>query len=204
LVPVLLLFDVTDKVTLKQRIIGLSTWHNLLTMSVLAGLLFAPQLYYNHYAFGTWGIDSYQDEGFRYISQPKIIEVLFAPNNGLLLYAPLLVITTAVAVLFRKKGDTSHFLPLILFIIYTLLYACWWSYMLGCGLGHRGFVELLPVYAVLLTIVLQHTRQRWLLWLLVACCVYTTKLTFSHDGCFYGTHDWDWAAFEQLLLGKTK
>jgi hypothetical protein len=76
--------------------------------------------------------------------------------------------------------------------------------MLGCGFGHRGFVDILPVYIVTLFHIMQSCNTKYFYFILLIFCIYTTKLSFSYDCCFYGEWDWDWKAYQKLIFEKTK
>jgi hypothetical protein len=159
---------------------------------------------YNQYAFGNASINSYINEGFDYLCNPKIFEVLFAPNNGLFLYSPILLLILSVSVFVFNNSKIVLVLPFLLIVIYVLFYSSWWSYYLGCGFGHRGFVDILPIYIVFLYQIMNSFKGKYSYIILLILCIYTTKLSFSYDGCFYGKGDWDWSAFKDLVFSETK
>ncbi len=204
LLPILLFFEVTNKVDFWLRIKALTTIKNIFLAMLLSGIIFSPQLIYNNYAFQSWGMDSYQNERFMYWRNPRILEVLFAPNNGLFLYAPVLLILLVLVVLSLRKLKKIAHLPIFLLIVYTMMYGSWWSYMLGCGFGHRGFVDILPIYIYLFYHLIKISNNKLLYILLLISCIYTTKLSFAYDGCFYGKWDWDWRAYRELLNKETR
>ena len=205
LTPILLLFDIQNKADFLVRIKALTTKSNIFKTILLSILVFLPQFLYNNYAFEGSGINSYQNESFIFLSNPKILEVLFAPNNGLFLYAPILLVIFSMIIFKFKRLKSLSYLPILLLLIYVIVYASWWSYMLGCGLGHRGFVDILPVYIYMLFYLIKTMNNNKIFYvLLLILSLYTTKITFSYDGCFYGKWDWDWKAYQQLVVGKAK
>jgi len=48
----------------------------------------------------------------------------------------------------------------LLILTYATLYGFWWSWKLGAGFGHRGFVELMPVAGVLFVAALATMNAR--------------------------------------------
>ena len=201
LIPIILLFN--NNWDIKQRILSLLTKNNIVACVLLGVILIAPQLLYNNYAFGGY-FNFYNGEKFDYLLNPKILEVLFAPNNGLFLYSPIIPFTMTIGVL--NKNTRKEFICLFLIlIIYTYTYGAWWSYMLGCGFGHRGFIDILPVFIIyLFNVINQNIDSKVILIILFLLCIYSLKLTFIFDGCFYGAWDWDWSAFFKFFANKAK
>ena len=141
-------------------------------------------------------------KGFIFLTNPKINEVLFSPNNGLFLYSPLLLLL--LSFLFFKNQKIENALPLLLLLLYTIVYSTWWSYNLGCGFGHRAFVDIMPIFTLSFVRFLEQIKTRIYLIIAVFCMIFTMKLMLSFDTCFFGVNDWDWNSFLQLLKGKIK
>lgn len=181
---------------------GALHWRTLAAVALAVGLFWIPQLLYYKYARGGYFVYSYGHEGFPYWLAPRLAEVWFAPNNGSLLYNPvLLLLLPGLWWLARYSGWWSG-LAALLWAGASYLYASWWAYALGCGYGGRGFVELYPVLAWPLAAVVAHTlgRRRWVLGALCVLLVaYNLRVSLRFDRCFYGKHDWDWDAYKALL-----
>ncbi len=170
----------------------------------LYGLPFAilfiiPQLCYNYYLTGHITLDTYSDEKFIYLSSPKIAEVAMAPCNGLFLYYPLILFVLLIAVFKLKKHKAALSIPIGFTLIYIFLYASWWAYQLGCGFGHRAFVDILPFFALPIALSLVGRFKYFFAGLYILCMLYTFKLTIALYGCYFGNGDWDWAWFSQLI-----
>ena len=77
---------------------------NLVSYILLFIIVILPQLIYWRFISGSFLFYSYENEGFIYWNSPKIIGVLFSPNNGLLLYSPayLLIFTGLLVLIIRK------------------------------------------------------------------------------------------------------
>ncbi len=201
LIPILIFFNLNSFENVKHRLKNIFTIKNIGIGSCLAFLLFLPQFWYYHFVNGSIFSSSYGKESFVFFTNPKIVEVLFAPNNGFFLHSPILLL---MFFSFRKLSKFDLILPTVLFLIYIGLYSSWWSYMLGCGFGHRAFIDILPIYILCFGMALGQTKSSIFLFLCVLCTFFTLKLMLSFDTCFYGKYDWDWNVFFEVLKGKLK
>ena len=143
-------------------------WRSLASVTFGAALAIGLQLAYNYLANGTLSPNSYGEEGFVW-DRPMQRSVLFSYERGLFTYFPLF----GVAILSGCYVRATRKLSLLLVGVvaaYTALYGFWHSWMLGDGMGHRGFVELGPIVAVVLCCAWQrlHGKQ-----LAVALCAGT-------------------------------
>lgn len=159
-------------------------------------LTVTPQILYNMYAYGKPLADSYKNEKFAYLFSPKILEVLFAFENGFFIYNPLYIIgiTGMIILIFRK--NINGVLILALFFSIALTYACWWAWELGCSLGHRGFVEfygllVLPFATALAEVWKRRSLRTVYVVMFLVCVAYNMRLFWFWDGCFEGK-EWDY------------
>jgi hypothetical protein len=133
----------------KNRIITiLKRIPNWIVMSVGMFITFIPQLVYWHYISGKWILYSYGEEGFIYWKAPKMLYVLFHPQNGLFVYAPLLLLALiGLVITWNNKVYLTKVTALIL--ILTLYFAgswsCWWF---GGAYGHRPFMDFFGLLAI--------------------------------------------------------
>lgn len=184
--------------------------HSNLKRWLLCGLvmllLFIPQLSYYQYAFGQYVNYSYGNESFLFWKNPKIAHVFLAFQNGWLTNNPIHLFTLAGIALMIRKNMLNGWKLLALTAGVGLLYASWWSWELGCGLGHRGFVEF---YAVLLLPFLLGLQQilsmkpvwKAILLLMVGGFVLINlKIISAYDNCWYGNGPWDAGEWLDLLL----
>jgi len=104
----------------------------------------AIQLLYNSHATGTLVLSSYVDEGFLW-DQPQQWSVLFSYKKGLFTYYPalLLVILNAAVV---KAARVSLMPTLLVVVALATIYGFWHTWWLGGSFGHRGFVEVAPLF----------------------------------------------------------
>jgi hypothetical protein len=184
--------------TIKNIVASHFTFKNSIASILLIIIFVIPIILYNAYVGNPLLMLSYPNEGFTNIASPKIAEVAFAPKNGLFLYSPILVVA---GILFGIQSRIAKLWWTCL-ILYIVLYASWWSYYLGCAFGHRGIIDILPIFTIALIEFLNRTKQKLILVVFSLCLAWTFLLTFSSDVCFYGTHDWDWPAFQKLLLKR--
>jgi hypothetical protein len=120
----------------------------LAVAAAVAALVFLPQLAYYHSATGHWLISSYHGIGFDFRS-PHLAGVLISPTKGVFFWAPVLLLGVAGFFLapprFRSWWLLAAFTVLI---VDTYLIASWGDWQFGGSYGHRGFVDLYPMFAV--------------------------------------------------------
>jgi hypothetical protein len=120
------------------------------------GTAVAIQLFYNNYALGTFSFSSYGDEHFRF-DRPMQSAVLFSYERGLFTYYPVFLLGLCLGAIVRRARPWTLLLAIVT-AAHTTLYGYWHSWFLGGGMGHRGFVELVPLLAVVLLIVARELR----------------------------------------------
>jgi hypothetical protein len=112
-----------------------------------AALVVLPQLGIYRAATGQFLVSSYGELGFNFRS-PQLWGVLFSVQKGLFFWSPLLLF--AVAGFFVRRRETRSFALATALIgsADAYLIASWWDWQFGASYGHRGFVDLLPLFAV--------------------------------------------------------
>lgn len=165
-------------------------------------LMCIPQMAYWQYAFGTPVKWSYGGEGFINFLSPQFIPFWFAPANGLFPYSPLILVILLLGPFRRKTMGMSIGSVWLAFLIVSYLCASWFAWGFGCGFGSRNFVEYGVLFAFPLSSLLNVPfKDRKVTTLIVlACCIWTLKLTFTCAVCWFGT-DWDWHMFLNFLTG---
>lgn len=170
---------------------------------LLAVLVILPQLIYLKETSGSAFSYSYSGESFSNWKRPYLLETWFSTNNGLFLYAPVLLLALAgIFMMIRAKERLGIYL-LITFLVISYLFASWWNWWFGCSLGARSFVE----YYVLLSIPMAYCirallRNKWpaifLFVFATLCVVMYFKIEYYYDGCFYGG-TWDVHSYLKLF-----
>ena len=115
--------------------------------TLVAGLIVAPQLWLYHRATNHWLISAYGSLGFTFAS-PHVIEVLFGVRKGLFFYAPLLIAAVAGVRWLPPRFHPWRLPAALLLATHTYLIASWWDWQFGASYGHRGFVDVYPLFAI--------------------------------------------------------
>ena len=163
-----------------------------------AVILWAPQLLYWHYAYGSWVTDSYMYESFDHLLSPRILKFLFAPKSGWLPSAPvLLLLPLGIAAMWRNMKGIAW---IILAVLAANVYLCasWWAWDFGCSYGARPMVQYMPLVAIAFWALLRHTGERavrarfaWLpIFVLLVFVNYRASLQF--EGCYFSDDPWNW------------
>ena len=173
----------------------------LYAQGMIAGLLIAaPQLIYWKFAHGHWVVYSYGEEGFINVTSPYFMEVLFAPQNGLLTNAPALFLLPfgAVALWREDKRLASLLVGAMLVILFS--FASWHAWTFGCGYGMRPFVQYTPFAALMLWSFLAQLHERKpsflysLATLLVMVCFVNYRAMLQYSVCWLWD-PWDWSHY---------
>lgn len=159
-----------------------------------------PQLFYYKYAFGSFIAKSYQNESFEIPTISRITELLFSPNNGLLIYYPICLILIIYNVVAKHKFTG---LVLCLFITYILVYASWWSLSLGCGFGHRAMNDIF-ILLFIPFLISPIKLNKMLILTFILLILVNIKFIFSYDSCFYNSLNWDFTEYRSILFGDFK
>ena len=171
---------------------------------VLIGTVFLlPQFIYWNYATGSFFSYSYENESFSNWNTPKILEVLFEPNNGHILYNPVMLIIIIGIALMIKKHMTNAYLILFVNIIVVYVTASWWIYSFGCGYGNRNMVEYYSLLSIPLASLIEVNKNRFsnyfLFGVLIFFSLYNLKMIYSYGGCWFGEENWDWVEYVRWL-----
>jgi hypothetical protein len=171
--------------------------------AVLLGLLcFVPQLIYFKQQYNTTFF-AYGDEGFSNWKHPYLLETWFSTNNGLFMYAPVLLLSVIGMIFMIRAKDRMGYYLLFTFLLISLIFASWWNWWFGCALGARSFVEFYPLLCIpiarAIQVALQNKKRSVVLMVFVVCCMTLYfKTEYYYDGCFYGG-TWDFSAYLKLL-----
>lgn len=155
LVALLVLVRTTNVVLIGSWLLGCGLWPGAahrsprfrfraacaVALGGLAGTV--ATLAVNRAMFGRFTFHTYPGEEFRW-QEPHMWDVLFDARNGALSFYPVLAVALVAAALARPTRVAALGLAGV-FAAYTVLYGHWWSWQLGEGFGHRGFVEAVPL-----------------------------------------------------------
>ncbi|PWH82920.1 hypothetical protein [Brumimicrobium oceani] len=202
LLPLFFVFNKT-KITELVKQIG-----PILIMLAAAFVTLIPQFLYWKYASGSYLFYSYSNEGFSNLFSPKLLNIWFSTNNGLFVYSPLIIFSLIGIFFLKQISVQKRILLASYFLFISVVIASWHDWTYGCSYGCRPFVEYYAVLALPLAIFLREINtQKYLrivIWIIILLMiVYTQKIMFSYDGCWYGGN-WDWQELYSILTGPTK
>jgi hypothetical protein len=133
------------RVTLLRR-----HWAPVAIAAITVFAVVAPQLAMYYQATGRVFVSSYGDLGFNFTS-PRILDVLFSVEKGLFFWSPLLLLGCAGFVRLGRSNESARvfLLPAVVFLLCdTYVIASWWDWQFGGSFGHRGFTDVLPLFAI--------------------------------------------------------
>lgn len=176
----------------------------LSVMAVTFLLVWVPQSLYWQYAYDTYLAYSYGGEGFSNWDNPKILNVLFNPNNGLIPNSPVILLCLAGIIWQLIYDCWNGVLVLSGFCILTYLFASWHVWHFGCSLGQRSFIDFylflcFPLALLLNRFSFKHPFKWFLMALLGFFIWFTLQLSYSYKDCFFGDF-WDWQYFFSLVF----
>ncbi len=186
------------------RIKEFTNWKYIMIFGLTVVIMFLPQFLYWKYLTGSWVYYTYGNETFSYWNAPKIFHLLFAPNNGLILYNPLYLIIVGGMIYLLVKKMTNGILLLSLFSLLVYIGGAWSNYSLACGFGGRGFVEYTSILALPLGYIIQWIYQSQKKARLIAstgifiCLFLNLKLGYSYDKCFTNP-EWDFEEYSKYI-----
>jgi hypothetical protein len=141
------LYGVTGAETLRANIARLTVgWRDLAIMAIIGAAVLLPQLAIYREATGRLFVSSYGTLGFTFAS-PHLWGVLFSVQKGLFFWSPLLLGAVVGLILGDKAKLPFLFGTAIVLAIDAYLIASWWDWQFGGSYGHRGFVDVLPLFA---------------------------------------------------------
>ncbi len=202
---ILLFIDCNSWNSCKERIVFLLHPRNLFTIIGICAFFYTPQLAYNYYVTGKLSFSLYHDEAFTNFFAKKILEVLFATQNGIFTYVPAFVFVIAGIIILIKEQRFLGIASAYILIVYLLFYSSWWSYFLGCGFGHRGLIDFYPLFIFAIIAYFSRIQKNKPLFLvssllLLLFMIITTIMSREFDCCYYGKGDWDWAYYFKQVL----
>ncbi|UOQ72025.1 hypothetical protein [Hymenobacter cellulosilyticus] len=156
----------------------------LLAAAVLAGgLLVSIQLFYWHYATGSWIYYSYVDEGFDWL-KPHIWEGVFSFRSGWLMYSPMLLTALVGYAALRRQQPDAFWAMVVYLVLFIYVTFAWQQWTYGGALGSRAMIQSYAVLAWPLAAALHWllARPRWAAAygvVAVVGCYYSVWLIFS-------------------------
>lgn len=160
-------------------------------------VLFLPQLMYWKAMTGDYLFYSYGDEGFIYWNSPKMLQVLLSPQNGWLVYSPIVLLSFLGLGIMIKNKQAGWILPATTITLATYIFGSWWAWWFGGAYGHRCYVEYLPLLIVPAAfafrfIQTQHKVFQAAFSLGIAACIFVNlRMSSIYEGMWDGPN-WGW------------
>lgn len=98
---------------------------------------------------GHWFLRTYAGEGF-YFFHPHFLKVLFGFQKGWYIYTPLAAVAMTGLIPLYRQNKTAFWSFLAVLVLFTYTIAAWWSWVFADSFGHRAFIDLYPMVAILL------------------------------------------------------
>lgn len=131
---------------------------NILLLVLFSGLAIIPQLWANHYLFGSPFTTGYTGIGFPYLASPKIFYSLFSLERGLLVWSPILIFALIGLYWFFKKSKLIGSLLTISFLAQLYIVSSWADPSQGDSFGNRILLNSSLIFALGLMQFLKDTQ----------------------------------------------
>lgn len=204
LLSVVLLWEVGHRAALRQRLQLILSSKGALLALVGPLALIGMQMGYYFYVSGHPLHYAYGGEGFDW-THPSLLRVWLSPHNGLLPYSPMVVVGLAGLGWMIRHRIAGGWHGLVLFLLASYVFSCWWQWYFGCAYGARSFVEYYPLLMVAAGYIFQWLARLQLRWriagwgLLVLVMAVNAKNSYLYKRCYLGTGDWDWGEWWDLV-----
>jgi hypothetical protein len=136
--------------------------------SVLIFLFFISiQLFINYFQLGKFTFNTYTEESFSFLLNPKWKEVLFSYKKGYFIYAPIMLLSILGGYFLFKTNRFLFYGWLLLNLILLYVTSSWWCWWYGGGLGMRPFVDFLPILFLPISLMMSSLKRGYALLILV-------------------------------------
>jgi len=119
---------------------------DVLVAAAVSALVVFPQFWIYHRVTRHWFVSAYGSLGFTW-SDPHVYGVLLSPQKGLFFWAPVLIGGLAGLAWLPASWRAWRVAALAVLVADTYVIASWWDWQFGASYGHRGFVDVYPVFA---------------------------------------------------------
>jgi hypothetical protein len=154
------LYGVTDRASARAAAARLWTRRGELAwMAAVALLTVAPQLAIYYQATGQLLVNSYGDLGFTFLT-PHLWGVLFSVTKGVFFWSPILLAGIIGLAMGRPVTRAFALGAAMVLVVDTYLIASWWDWQFGASYGHRGFIDMLPLFALGLAAFFEWSAER--------------------------------------------
>jgi hypothetical protein len=167
-------------------------------------IIWLPQFLYWRYLSGHFILYSYNSENFDHLLSPRILEVLFSPNNGLLPYSLLFIFIFPALIFYAKSKPYFGGYVLLVFLLLVYLTASWHDWTFGCSYGMRNSVEYLSLFLIPFIYLIGKIWYRkeaiyiTLKGSIILILLISFKLGYHYAGCYFDGN-WNWEGYLNYL-----
>ena len=198
-----------DAISVKQILLRVKEHISpkIFSIWVLSGfIIFIPQFIYWKYSTGHYLTYTYTNEGFVNALSPKLLEVLFSPNNGLFPYSLIFILALFGLILSLRNRTTIGMYSSIVFVLVTYLTASWHDWRFGCGSGMRNMVEYYSLFSFpicysinKINLVNKKLIKIAFYALIGLLAIISFKVNYHYYGCYF-VDVWDWSEYIKTLI----
>ena len=206
LIPLFWGLNFLEKGAIAQRLLFFKKHlPKLIIAAVVCLSIGSLQLIYWKYVSGSWVVYSYRDQGFSWL-RPHIKAGMISPNNGWLMYSPLMIFSLIgfIPLYFQQKKIFFTVCLYACLVIYiTFAWDIWWY---GGSLGQRAMIQSYPIFMIALAAFLVWLSKRKILlklffgsFIIVFCYLSLWFLHQAHKGGMYLTEQMTKAYYWKVL-----
>ena len=142
-------YGLSSIVSVRQRVVWIKDHARVVvTAAAVAMACLAPMMMFYRRATGRWLVSPYGSSRGFHFEAPHLAGVLVSPIKGLFFWSPVLVLAV-VGFWFLRRRLPQMIAPIAIVLpLFTYLIASWFDWQYGSSFGHRGFVDVLPFFAV--------------------------------------------------------
>src|SRR5690606_18227397 len=112
------------------------------------------------------------------LSEPHFIKVLFSYRKGLFVYTPITFIAILGLFFLIKKNKFQAITWLLAFVVFTYILSSWSWWWYGGSFGMRPFIELFPLFTILLAILVQAFKKIYFKGVLILLLLLLCRVNF--------------------------
>jgi len=154
--------------------------------TVLFLVVISTQLIIYKISTGKFWVYAYGEEGFNFLS-PHIFDILFSYRKGLFVYTPLLFIALSGGYFLYRLSAFAFYSWFGYMLLITYVLSSWWMWYYGGSFSGRVYVEYIPLFMILLSLVLQGIQAKIMKYsfyllvflLLVVCQIQTYQYRYN-------------------------
>lgn len=162
------------------------------------------QMAYWHRVSDKWLMFSYGQIGQQFFWAKAVMgKVLFSPQNGFLVYAPIMIFALIGLIWGSFKKIGSFFVFLAIWALAWYIFASWWAWWFGGAYGHRAFIEYFVILAPGMAYFINRVyTKKWILipWSMIALVLLfvSVRMTFIYQPPWDGP-EWGWDDYNLQL-----